>query len=339
MILKQKDPADQQLEALELALQGQIPEAERVSLEKRRAWLRAGVAGEKEAAYHVDFHLKDSPKWIVIHDLRLEWNGRVAQIDHLLIDCFLEVYVVESKSYKTKIRYANGGWERLNQNQWQGIPCPVEQNRRHILVLKEVIEDRQLAPKRLGITMTPAFFNVVLVDPSCSIIGQFPTDVRISRMDKLVTEIRRQEPSGFSMLKMISPERLTLFGNRLLAYHKPLDLPPRLTGPHREPPKAPSEPRTPIPASSCSGCGGPMTSAEIQFCRSNEARFGGGLLCRKCQRYSPQSQLQPELKRGAWCAGCGSEVDTKVVAYCRFNSRKFDGRILCRTCQKNPAPA
>ena len=44
------------------------------------------MKGEQEAAYHIDFHLKDSQNWAVIHDLRVEWNGRGAQMDHLHID-------------------------------------------------------------------------------------------------------------------------------------------------------------------------------------------------------------------------------------------------------------
>ena len=36
---------------------------------------------------------------MVIHDLRLEVDGRVAQIDHLIIDRFLTVWVCESKHF------------------------------------------------------------------------------------------------------------------------------------------------------------------------------------------------------------------------------------------------
>src|SRR4051794_25489368 len=108
-------------------------------LERDLAIARAGVQGEKEAAYHIDFNLKDSKNWAVIHDLSIEWNGRVAQIDHLLLNRLLEIHVVETKSFRTKIRFANGGWERLNFGHWEGIPSPAEQNERHILVLKELL--------------------------------------------------------------------------------------------------------------------------------------------------------------------------------------------------------
>src|SRR5690242_1676440 len=98
MIFKQKDSLEDQLQTLELAVQQAPHGLERKHREKELALVRAGLKGEQEAAYHIDFHLKDNQNWAVIHDLRLEWNGRVAQVDHLLIDRFMEIYVVESKS-------------------------------------------------------------------------------------------------------------------------------------------------------------------------------------------------------------------------------------------------
>ena len=139
----------------------------------------------------------------MIHDLRIECKGRVAQIDHLLIDRFLEVYVVESKNFKTKVRCANGGWERLNRNFWEGIPSPVEQNERHIAVLKDLIRELGCAPTRLGVPMPLEYFNSVLVNPSCSVVGSFPKHVRIHKMDTFVREIKAEDPSMLSTFKLV----------------------------------------------------------------------------------------------------------------------------------------
>jgi hypothetical protein len=102
MIFKEKDSIADQLQELETALQQPLADRDRQRLEKELALRRAGLKGEEEAAYHINFHLKNNPNWAVIHDLRLEWNRRVAQIDHLLISRLLEIYVVESKSFRTK---------------------------------------------------------------------------------------------------------------------------------------------------------------------------------------------------------------------------------------------
>jgi hypothetical protein len=52
--------------------------------------LTKGDTGEKDSAYQIDLHLKDSKDWAVIHDLRIEHNGFVAQIDHVLISRWLK---------------------------------------------------------------------------------------------------------------------------------------------------------------------------------------------------------------------------------------------------------
>lgn len=337
MIFKQKDSCDEQLRVLERALQLATPGQERQRYEKQLALTRAGLKGEQEAAYHIDFHLRDSQNWAVIHDLRLEWNGRVAQMDHLLIDRFLEIYVVESKSFRTKIRHANGGWERLNFNLWEGIPCPVEQNQRHIAVLEELIEDNNLAPTRLGIKIRPTFRNVVVVQPSCSIMGDLPQDARVYRMDKLVSKVRESDPSVLGLVKVVAPETLHAFAVELSAYHKPS---PATCLTHPGPKTSAMHPSAPP---RCQSCNGLLTSAEVNYCRANSARFAACLLCRKCQVHAPQplqgrsekpvTADRTETEIAATCARCGNGVDRKVVAFCRFNSGRYNGRVLCRSCQ------
>ena len=343
MIFKAKDPIPDQLHELELALQRPLPYQDRKRLEKELAQRRAGLKGEEEAAYHINFHLGNHPNWAVIHDLRIEWNGRTAQIDHLLLSRFLEIYVVESKSFRTKVRYANGGWERLNFSHWEGIPCPVEQNERHIAVLKELISDLALAPKRLGMSIPVTFRNIVVVRPSCSVIGDFKGDARIWRMDTLVKQARGEDPSALDLVKIISQQTLYLFATKLAAYHKPASMPkPAVTPAPASLRDAP--PAQAAPATLCQACGGQLSPAEARYCREDEGRFAGRLLCRTCQGYAPKStaanvlQLHdapvPVQNRSARCCeACGAAVDQKVVNFCRFNSKRFAGRLLCRACQ------
>lgn len=54
-------------------------------------------------AYDIDFYFEPSKNIAVIHDRHLELNGRVAQIDHLLIGCMPEVFVLETKTFSTGI--------------------------------------------------------------------------------------------------------------------------------------------------------------------------------------------------------------------------------------------
>ena len=340
MILKTKDSHDDQIREMGGAVESLGPGRERERLEKDLACVRAGLKGELEAAYHIDFHLKDSPNWAVIHDLRIEWNGRVAQIDHLLIDRFLEIYVVESKSFRTKVRFANGGWERLNFNHWEGIPSPVEQNERHILVLREMIDQLGFAPTRLGMVLAPTFFNFVVVQPSCSIIGSFPREVRIHRMDDLVAVIRNSTPSPLGIMKVIAPETLTAFANHLVACHKPAPKPKLF--PSKTVAGSIDSVSGQFRPDRCQGCGGNVSGAEAEYCRARAARFAGQRLCRSCQRSAPELMPVSSVARSgidakpiATCAQCGSPVDAKVVAFCRFNGKRFARQVLCQACQRH----
>ena len=330
MIFKTKDSSNAQLEDLGFVLEKERSEVKRRALEKQRALMLAGLAGEKEAAYHIDFDLKDAANWAVIHDLRLEWNGRVAQIDHLLISRVLEVFVVESKNFRRKVRYANGGWERLNRNEWEGIPSPVEQNERHIRVLKGLISAEGLSPMRLGMPIPLDFLNRVLVNPSCSIIGTFPSQVRIYKMDSFVRAVREQSPSLLYPLKIVSPKTLEEFALKLVTYHKPAPTMSKDNPPAYRAIKGVTKRES---DHFCSGCGGPVRNDEACFCRTNKARFGGSVLCRKCQTYAPSEKKTTDSLVAGYCAGCGSAVEKKVVAFSRFNSKRLGGRILCRDCQ------
>jgi hypothetical protein len=55
----------------------------RIESELRR--IVAGAKGERDAAYEIEFDHGPSRKRMTIHGLRLEVEGRVAQIDHLII--------------------------------------------------------------------------------------------------------------------------------------------------------------------------------------------------------------------------------------------------------------
>jgi hypothetical protein len=295
MVFKQKDSEEPQVRALELRIKQSSDAKQRARLEKTLAMLRAGVKGEKQSAYHIDFVLKDSPNWAVIHDLRLELNGRVAQIDHILINRFLEIYVIESKSFRTKIRYANGGWERLNSsNFWEGIESPVEQNENHIFVLKDLIDTHQLAPTRFG--LSPHFINIVSVQGSCSIIGKLPAKTKVERVDTLVRKLQKQEPSILWVLKIISPEILHAFAKTLLTYHQPLDPPKDFVAVRELPPLVSAS--SPLPQVSpnasrlCQSCTGTLSSAEIRYCKVHESSFGGKFLCRSCQPRPQKPALQ-----------------------------------------------
>jgi hypothetical protein len=97
----------------------------------------------------------------------------------------------------------------------------VEQNERHIKVLKELIDEQWLGPTRLGIRIPLSFINVVVVQPSCSIVGKYPSDASVYRVDALVKTIRAKDPSVLGILKIVSTDTLYAFARSLVGFHKP----------------------------------------------------------------------------------------------------------------------
>ena len=136
MLIKQADDQSQLFEQLErLAGTGNSAEAKRATDELRRR--RSGLKGESESAYLIDFDYAKSANWAVIHDLRIEHEGRVAQIDHLLLNRWMEVYVLESKHFHAGVKITEDGefmrWNDFRKT-YEGMASPLEQNERHIAV-------------------------------------------------------------------------------------------------------------------------------------------------------------------------------------------------------------
>ena len=81
MIIKRMDSKEEEIAELTALLKGKLTFHQRFSMERELKAIRTGVSGEKDSAYYIDFYFRHSKNWAVIHDLRLEHKGQVAQID------------------------------------------------------------------------------------------------------------------------------------------------------------------------------------------------------------------------------------------------------------------
>ena len=87
MQIKAADDKQPQIDELTaLAARPNVDAATRRQIEIEIRKVRAGAAGERDAAYEIEFHFGAEPNRVTIHDLRLKVDGRVAQIDHLIIE-------------------------------------------------------------------------------------------------------------------------------------------------------------------------------------------------------------------------------------------------------------
>jgi len=96
MIIKNAEDKKGQIEALQTLLAHPDADAStRKRVEREILNIKAGARGEEEAAYEMKVHWGESKNWMIIHDLRIEHGGLVAQIDHLLINRFMEMWVAK----------------------------------------------------------------------------------------------------------------------------------------------------------------------------------------------------------------------------------------------------
>ena len=233
MLIKHADGQAEYLAELELRADGSGAGAKQAA--KELSIRRAGIRGEAQAAYLINFDFEKSAHWAVIHDLRVEHSGRVAQIDHLLINRWLDVYVLETKSFSSGMKITEDGeflrWNSYKK-QFEGMASPLEQNERHIQILKDVMGGMVL-PERMGIRIAPGFQSYVLVEPTARIDRPKRFDAsRVIKSDQLKRTIWREIDSENPFIgmirtaaKIVSAETVESVARQLVALHKPLRQP------------------------------------------------------------------------------------------------------------------
>ena len=229
MLIKQADDQSTAMAELERLAAGTGPEAKRAKTELRNR--KAGLKGEAESAYLIDFDYGNSPNWAVIHDLRLEHGGRTAQIDHLLINRWMEFFVLETKQFHSGVKITDDGeflrWNNFDKH-YEGMPSPLQQNERHISVLSDVVSKIEF-PSRFGMRIMPTFNSLVLVASSARIDRPNKFDAsRVIKADQLKQKIWRdidkENPVAILLkaaAKMVSSETVEFVAKQLVALHTP----------------------------------------------------------------------------------------------------------------------
>ena len=308
MIIKLPDDRRQDIAELQTLLcRRDIDIATKARIEQQLRNSQAGIRGEQEAAYEMKLHYGSSPNWMVLHDLRVEFDGMIAQIDHLVINRLLETWVCESKHFSEGVAVNDKGeFAAFYGGKPYGVPSPIEQNRRHILILRRIFDSGVInLPKRLGFTIKPDMRSLILVSkaarisrPKRKIAGQ----ETIIKSDMLFSEINKSnEESGLMSLgKVVGCDTLEAVAKEIASLHKPFrpDWHARFgLSPLPVAPPAPVQstlldplPVQPVARSPkashklmCFSCQSPISFNVANFCKNNEKRFGGKLFCMKCQ--------------------------------------------------------
>jgi len=315
MLIKEADDKTSDLEILNSLLSHPSANVEtKKKIEQEIRNISSGVKGETDAAYEINFHYGQTKNWAVIHDLRLEHKGRIAQIDHLLVNRFLDVWVFESKRFSEGIGINEQGECAMFWNgKPTGIGSPHEQNAKHIAVLKAACDDGAVElPKRLGLPIKPSFKGLVVVSKNARISRPKAKgwwNDGIVKADQVKAKIDKALDSDNNILlaaKIVGSDTLEAFAKDIADLHVPATFdwhakfglsreaePPVSKPAQAEPATATVEPKTRAGAKEgrrvCHSCGASVEEKVVTFCiRFNKARFGGNVYCQECQKTIPK---------------------------------------------------
>ncbi|MDQ0885041.1 hypothetical protein QFZ81_000129 [Paenibacillus sp. V4I9] len=149
---------------------------EKDNIEKDIKLLKYGIDGEN----NVYFELKNSfLPLLCLHDVRLEYEDYVAQLDFVVISNKFTC-ILETKKLSGNISIdSDGNFVRTLKNKFgkdykEGIYSPVTQNKRHVDILKHVLS------KELKINNLPILSLVVMANPK-TIIKKYKCPAEIEK--------------------------------------------------------------------------------------------------------------------------------------------------------------
>lgn len=306
MILKEQEDSRRDIAALErLMASPRAVAATRARIAEQIRNLRSGDRGEAEAAYGIKFNYGASRNWMVINDLRLEHDGLVAQIDHLLINRFLEFWVLETKRFAHGVKInEHGEFLTVVDNRPVGRGSPIEQNRRHVLLLQRIIDAGVIElPKRLGMTLKPRLYSLVLISQGAISRPKAPVPGldTVIKTDQLRLKLDQAIDAAPALLltKLVGQSTLESVGRQMLALHRPM-----------------------------------VRDWAAQFgLRAGQARDEVRESTRLSETPPP---VLPPPEAAPHCQRCGSAVSRGIAHFCNTTPR-FAGRTYCISCQKDVA--
>ena len=218
---------ENQITLLKKLLKNSKNEAQKKLIQVDLTKLVNGYKAEKENAYYIDFEFKDSNNIIVLHDIRIEYNGRTAQIDHILISR-VEISILESKSFSGHLTIKDDGSLLVKYNHsYKTLPNPIEQNNRHLKVLKDFIDSKFELPTNTKVFGGISFQTKVLINPKTVLINK-NLPVGYERADSYVSRRNNEidNTSGLNVLKLVSTmmpiDKAKELAKFLMQHHTPV---------------------------------------------------------------------------------------------------------------------
>jgi Nuclease-related domain len=171
MLIKDRDGRNGTIEELRDLLALNLSPRKKFLIERELRNISPVDDGGRDAVRFINFYCADSRNWAIIHDLKIENNGSSTQIDHILINQFFDIYLVESKNYTYSLKItAAGEFLVFDGRKYQSVDSPIEENRKRIQALRKALAENKIMPKRLGIPVRPRIKPYVLVSPAANVL-------------------------------------------------------------------------------------------------------------------------------------------------------------------------
>jgi len=326
MIIKQADDKHHQLDSLQILMSyPSIDSGTKKRIEREILNIKAGIRGEEEAAYEMRVHWENSKNWMIIHDLRIEHEGLVAQIDHLMINRWLEMWVCESKHFSEGIAInEHGEFAAFFGSKPYGVPSPIEQNNKHILILRRLLNSNAIKlPTRLGFTIKPDLRSLVLVSKNARIsrpkkkIDGFDVIVKNDQLFKTIDKAV-DDNNPLSIAKLVGQDTLKDLAEKIVEFHRPIQF--NWEAKFGLSDSWQSSPITQIDQHANLQTVNPDTAKTLKPARKEVIGKSSD------DSQNPRQKLE--------CHSCGVSVGYNVAKFCWFNKPKFGGKIYCMDCQK-----
>ena len=304
---------------------------ERIDQEIKK--INAGLKGEREAAYEMNFHYETSKNWALIHDLRIQCDGRVAQIDHLAINRLMEIWVCESKHFSEGIAINEfGECSTFYAGKEKGVSSPFEQNRKHVSVLESVFKTGLLKlPTRLGFNINPTIHSLILISKSAIIrrpkakIPEVDTIIKNDQFKAQVDKFRDADNNLLNAAKIVGSDTLEAFAQKIAELHIPINFDWYA-----------KFGLTRIAASRLS-VNQPLADYKIDIKNDDPQQNYENTNNKNAVTKKPSIEKLADIaseKKKLICKQCGEVVSYTVAKFCWFNKPKFGGNVFCMDCQK-----
>jgi uncharacterized protein YehS (DUF1456 family) len=229
MILKNADDKSKRINKLQELLSKSDKKLSR-RIEQEMRIVRAEIRRDKDASELIGLYFDRIENAVVLHDLRIEINQKIAHIDHLIISGNNRFYVLNTRYFTHGLR-SNDRGDYLRWCEWRKsfdvTPSPIEANARNVDVLIEALAF-------IGLSKVSAVVPFVVVSPD-AIIGQSLASraqgvIRLSQFvsayEDDLAAIAQDNFSAISDALMVEGRAASAseIASMLLAMHKPLDI-------------------------------------------------------------------------------------------------------------------